>query len=132
MPLYGHELGESIDPFQAGLDFAVDLVDRSFPGHDALVQRQQDSSRPRRVGLVLSGKRVPREGFAIISAGKVVGHVTSGTFSPTLVRPIAMGYVARELSAPGRHVNIDIRGRAEPGEIVALPFYRRTKKGSPT
>jgi aminomethyltransferase len=132
MPLYGHELNESIDPFQAGLDFAVDLRGRAFPGHDALVRLEQDRNRPRRVGLALEGKRVPRDGFDILSARDVVGQVTSGTFSPTLERPIAMGYVAPEFAAPGTELAIDIRGRAEPARVVELPFYRSNTKGSST
>jgi aminomethyltransferase len=131
MPLYGHELDESIDPFQAGLEFAVDLAGRSFLGRDALARRAQDRNHPRRVGLMLDGKRVPREGFGILSAGQVVGRVTSGTFSPTLERPIAMGYVAPEFSEPGTELAIDVRGRTESARIVELPFYSR-KKGTRT
>ena len=64
MPLYGHELSEEIDPFQAGLGFAVDLESRTFPGRDALVkQRDREESYRVRVGWELAGKRVPREGY---------------------------------------------------------------------
>jgi len=129
MPLYGHELTEAVDPFQAGLDFAVNLKDRTFTGHGALERLKQQTGRPQRVGLVMSGKRVPREGFRILSADKDVGCVTSGTFSPTLERPIAMGYVAAEFAAPDTELTIDVRGRAEPARVVPLPFYRRTTKG---
>ncbi|MGD9645862.1 MAG: glycine cleavage system aminomethyltransferase GcvT [Pirellulales bacterium] len=132
MPLYGHELNEQIDPFQAGLGFAVDL-EKTFPGRDALAGAKADKSRPVRAGLLLAGKRVPREGFDILegaAAGKAatVGHVTSGTFSPTLERPIAMGYVDRAAATVGRTLAIDIRGRAEPATVVKLPFYRRTER----
>jgi aminomethyltransferase len=132
MPLYGHELNEQIDPFQAGLGFAVDL-EKAFPGRDALVAAKADKARPVRAGLVLEGKRVPREGFDILetsATGKpaTVGHVTSGTFSPTLARPIAMAYVERAAATPGRTLAIDIRGRAEPATVVKLPFYRRTER----
>ena len=132
MPLYGHELSEAIDPFQAGLDFAVNLKDRTFTGHDALVRLKQQTGRPQRVGLVVTGKRVPREGFPILSAGNVVGSVTSGTFSPTLEQSIAMGYVAPEFAAVGTELAIDVRGRAESAHVVPLPFYRRTTKGTRT
>ncbi|MBI2827377.1 MAG: glycine cleavage system aminomethyltransferase GcvT [Planctomycetia bacterium] len=131
MPLYGHELTESIDPLAAGLDFAVDLEGRSFPGRDPIAARAKDAARPRRVGLRLAGKRVPREGFAIVADGRAIGEVTSGTFSPSLEAPIAMGYVERAFAAPGTELSIDIRGRAEPAQVVALPFYRRQKKGLP-
>jgi aminomethyltransferase len=125
MPLYGHELTEDIDPFEAGLPYAVDLKDRAFPGHDALVARGNDTKRPRRAGWLLEGKRVPREGYAVHREGSPVGRVTSGTFSPTLGKPIAMGYVPRELARPGTDVSIDIRGSLVPAQCVSLPFYRR-------
>jgi aminomethyltransferase len=125
MPLYGHELDTSIDPFQAGLGFAVDLEDRAFPGRDALARLRRDEKRPLRAGWVMDGKRVPREGYAVFSGDESVGRVTSGTFSPSLDRPIAMGYVRRDLAEPGREVTIDIRGSREPARSAKLPFYRR-------
>ncbi len=132
MPLYGHELSESIDPFQAGLDFAVNLERRTFSGSQALARLKERTGRPCRIGLTMTSKRVPREGFDILSAGKVVGAVTSGTFSPTLECPIAMGYVQPQHATPDTELAIDIRGRAEPARVVPLPFYRRTTKGSRT
>lgn len=129
MPLYGHELSESIQPFQAGLGFAVHL-DHEFPGRDALARAKADAAAPRRVGLQLAGKRVPREGYPILAGTRPVGHVTSGTFSPTFQRPLAMGYVEPACSAPGSELVIDIRGHQEPAVVVPLPFYRRPSKGS--
>jgi len=125
MPLYGHELSEQIDPFQAGLGYAVDLAGRHFPGHDVLLARSSDTSAPQRVGWELDGKRVAREGHVVIAGGQPVGHVTSGTFSPTLEKPIAMGYLKRELTSPGTEMTVDIRGQQVPARVVSLPFYRR-------
>jgi aminomethyltransferase len=128
MPLYGHELTESINPYQAGLEFAVDLETRSFPGCEALARLKGDRSQPRRVGLVTAGKRAPREGYAILTADdapRAIGQVTSGTFSPTFDQPIAMGYIEPGFIAPGTSVAVDLRGRPEPARVVALPFYRR-------
>jgi aminomethyltransferase len=124
MPLYGHELSEEIDPFEADLAFAVDLEGRTFPGCDVLAQRQHHVPR-KRVGLQLGGKRVPREGFPIVAQGRPVGLVTSGTFSPTFNRPLAMGYVETPLAEVGTRLAIDIRGAQEPAEVVRLPFYKR-------
>jgi aminomethyltransferase len=126
MPLYGHELDEQTNPFQAGLDFAVDLENRTFPGREALARLRDDRSLPRRAGWVLSGKRVPREGYAVLAGDQRVGRVTSGTLSPTLDVPIAMGYVRADLSEPATGVLIDIRGHHEPARAVCLPFYRRS------
>lgn len=131
MPLYGHELTEKIDPYQAGLGFAVQLEGRSFPGSDVLQSRKNDKTRQVRVGLELVGKRVPREGYKIIQGGRGIGSVTSGTFSPTLQRPIAMGYVDPEYGTPGTRVELDIRGRREPASITKLPFYKREQPKGP-
>ena len=68
---------------------------------------------------------MPREGYAVLAGGRPVGHVTSGTFSPTLGKPIAMGYVEPALTAAGQDFSIDIRGSHEPARSVTLPFYRR-------
>jgi aminomethyltransferase len=125
MPLYGHELTEEIDPFQAGLGFAVNLKDRNFPGRDALARLKDDPERPVRVGWRLDGRRVPREGCEVYSDGRAIGRVTSGTFSPTLELPIAMGYVARCYADAGTQVSIDIRGTRQLAQTVELPFYKR-------
>lgn len=126
MPLYGHELSEEIDPFQAGLGFAVNLKDREFVGRQALLACKVDTSKPARVGLEITGKRVPREHYPILAKDDNVGEVTSGTFSPTLQRPIAMGYVRRDLSAIGTELEIDVRGTRAAAKVVKLPFYSRS------
>ncbi len=125
MPLYGHELSEEISPLQAGLEFAVKLEGREFVGRDALVQLATREHLPRRIGLVGHGRRAPRDGYQICSGGRLIGHVSSGTHSPTLDRPIAMGYVEPEFATVGTAVSIDMRGREEAAEVVALPFYKR-------
>lgn len=74
------------------------------------------------------GRRVPRSGYPVVSGGQVVGHVTSGTPSPTLGLPIAMAYVEAPYAAAGTAgVGVDIRGTVEPYDVVALPFYKRRK-----
>lgn len=124
MPLYGHELTEEIDPFQAGLGWAVKMEKGDFIGREALVRRRNEPL-PRRVGLELEGKRIAREGAAVSLDGKQIGQVTSGTFSPTLAKTIAMAYVDPAYTAVGKACAVEIRGKAEPARIVALPFYRR-------
>lgn len=125
MPLYGHELSEQINPIQAGLDFAVNLKDREFVGRAAIAKLKGDPALPKRVGLELLSKRVPREHYPILAGGQRVGEVTSGTFSPTLQKPIAMGYVPAGASAVGTELAVDIRGSAEAARVVKLPFYTR-------
>jgi aminomethyltransferase len=129
MPLYGHELSEQINPFQAGLGFACHLVGYDFPGRNALLRIQKQTPDLVRVGLLMTGRRAARQGCAILANGQHVGQVTSGSFSPTLDRPIAMAYVAPQYAKPGTELQIDIRGHVESAQVVELPFYRRTKKG---
>ncbi len=125
MPLYGHELTEQITPWQAGLAFAVDLADRSFPGRDALAEMRAQAL-PCRVGLRLEGKRVGRQHAAVfLEDGPAIGEVTSGTFSPTFQQSLAMAYVPPEAAAPGTEVGVDVRGRREAAHVVPLPFYQR-------
>lgn len=127
MPLYGHELSEAIDPLTAGLEFAVKFSKPDFIGKGALEAIAQRPGRRVRVGLELAGRRIAREGATICSGEAAIGDVTSGTFSPTLDRSIAMGYIAPEFSSPGTGVEVDIRGRRETATVVALPFYRRSR-----
>ncbi len=128
MPLYGHELSEQIDPFEAGLGFACHLTGYDFPGRDALLKIQKQSRSRVRVGLNLTGQRVPREGYLILRNGQPVGKISSGTFSPTLKKPIAMGYVVPDAAAIGTELQIDVRGRTEPATVMELPFYQRDRR----
>jgi aminomethyltransferase len=128
MPLYGHELTEEIDPFQAGLDWAVKLDKGDFVGRAALARLAQDKTRPRRVGLELEGKRIAREGAAVFYEGRSIGRLTSGTFSPTLAKAIAMAYVDPAHASPGTTCDADVRGKPAVARVVPLPFYNRKRK----
>ena len=127
MPLYGHELSEQIDPYTAGLGFAVNPEAAEFIGREAVIAAANRELR-QRVGLKLDGRRIAREGAAVVRGDASVGEVTSGTFSPTLEIVIAMAYVTAEVAAPGTAVEVDIRGRRVAAEVVELPFYRRSSK----
>ena len=132
MPLYGHELCEKTNPFEAGLGFACHLVGYDFPGRDALLEIERQPLARTRVGLQLAGRRPAREHCGIWSGDRRVGMTTSGTVSPTLKTPIAMGYVPLEMSANGTELLIDVRGRKEPARVVELPFYHRKKNSKKT
>ncbi|MBI1901812.1 MAG: glycine cleavage system aminomethyltransferase GcvT [Planctomycetia bacterium] len=127
MALYGHELTEETNPLQAGLKFAVDLEKAAYPGRDALRRISQQPSPTTLVGLEAPGKRAPRDGYTVLSGGRPVGKVTSGTYSPTLQKSIAMAYVERAVSSPGTSLEVDVRGQLLPVTVVKLPFYRRQK-----
>jgi aminomethyltransferase len=127
MPLYGHELSEEIDPLQAGLAWAVKLDKGDFLGRDPVLRRRDDKTLPRRVGLELTGKRIAREGTAVLREGKEIGRVTSGTFAPTLQKAVAMAYVDPAFTEVGTTCVMDVRGKPEPARVVKLPFYQRKK-----
>jgi aminomethyltransferase len=128
MPLYGHELNDSIEPFQAGLGWAVKLDKGEFIGRKAIEKAAADSTLPNRVGLVLEGKRAAREGSPIQAPdGSPIGVVSSGSYAPTLDKSIAMGYVSPVFAKPGAALIVDIRGSLTPANVVALPFYKRAK-----
>lgn len=128
MPLYGHELTESINPIQAGLGWAVKLDKGEFIGRAAIRGFLQDTTARVRVGLELDGKRAAREGCAILGFDdEPVGVVTSGSFCPWLEKSLAMGYVSPSFANPGAAVEVDIRGSRAAATVVPLPFYKRNK-----
>jgi aminomethyltransferase len=127
MPLYGHELNETIDPLTAGLSFAVKFQAKDFIGKSSLERVRAGGVRQRRLGLVLEGKRIAREGAIVLLSGREVGQVTSGTFSPTLEKSIAMAYLEIDAAKVGEQVEVDIRGKREPATLVDLPFYKRPR-----
>jgi glycine cleavage system T protein len=125
MPLYGNELTRETTPFEAGLGRVVKLdkaVD--FVGKAALAAQAQTPAGRRLVGLVARGRRAPRKGYQVVtSGGTPCGVVTSGAPSPTLGTPIAMAYLDSGVEEAG--LAVDVRGRQEPVDVVALPFYKR-------
>ncbi|MDB5461528.1 MAG: gcvT [Caulobacteraceae bacterium] len=125
LPLYGHDLDETVSPVEAGLAFALSKRRRlagDFPGA-ARLQAELDAGPSRvRVGLKVQGAPA-REGAQIADAdGRIVGRVTSGGFSPSLSAPIALGFVPPALSHPGCVLNVIVRGKAQPAEVAPLPF----------
>ncbi|MGF1582316.1 MAG: glycine cleavage system aminomethyltransferase GcvT [Gemmataceae bacterium] len=128
MPLYGHELSEEIDPFQAGLGWAVKLNKGEFIGKTALEKHDNNTGKPHRVGLEIEGKRIAREGAKVLHNGTEVGHVTSGTLSPTLEKVIAMAFVTPDAAHLDTECEVDVRGKLSPAKVIPLPFYSRKKK----
>ena len=127
MPLYGHEINRGITPLEADLLFGIDLK-KEFVGCAAL-RAQEAKGIPRKlVGLAVDGRRVPREQCRIRQGADDVGFVTSGTFSPTLDRPIAMALVKTGLAREGTELAVDLRGRDVAVKVEGLPFYSRKRK----
>ncbi|HKU28961.1 MAG TPA: glycine cleavage system aminomethyltransferase GcvT [Arthrobacter sp.] len=130
MPLYGNELSREGNPFAAGLGPVVSLAKESdFVGRAALETLKAEgagtSTGRKLVGLKGLGRRAGRSHYPVLKDGVVVGEVTSGQPSPTLGYPVALAYVDVEHSEPGTALDIDLRGKAEPFEVIALPFYKR-------
>jgi len=126
LPLYGHEIDETIHPLEAGIGFAVKLDKAEFIGQAALQTAKAEAPQRKLVGLRMTGRGVAREGYFIVDdRGQRIGHVTSGAPSPTLGHAIAMAYVPVALSALGTAVTIDCRGKAVLAEVVKIPFYKR-------
>ncbi|MEN8585430.1 glycine cleavage system aminomethyltransferase GcvT [Burkholderia sp. RS01] len=132
MPLYGNELSREGNPYAAGLGPVVSLAKESdFIGKAALSELKAagagSTTGRKLVGLKGLGRRAGRGHYPVLKDGNVVGEVTSGQPSPTLGYPVAMAYVDVEFTEPGTALDIDLRGKAEPFEVVALPFYKRAK-----
>ncbi|MDR1814614.1 MAG: glycine cleavage system aminomethyltransferase GcvT [Tannerella sp.] len=122
MPLYGHEMDETISPLETGLGFGVKMNKDDFIGKQGLIARGEP--RIKRVGLKVTGRGIAREHQDVFRDGCRIGHTTSGTHAPFLKYPIAMALVAADTPA-GAEVEIDIRGKRVTAEVVPLPFYKR-------
>ena len=127
MPLYGHEIDETTNPIEAGLDWAVKM-NHDFVGRAALEQVVQRGGTGRKlVGLTSTSKRCPRQGYPIVRGGQQIGHVCSGNISPTLDTNIATAYVRTEFATAGTALEFLVRDKAEPCVIAPLPFYKRAR-----
>ncbi len=124
LPLHGNDIDTTTTPLEAGLERFVRL-DKEFVGADALRRERDGGSKRRLVGLEVRGRSIAREGYPILAKNTQAGRVTSGTYSPTLDRNIAMGYVTVESAEQGQELQVDIRGRLVEAEVVPLPFYSR-------
>ena len=124
--LYGHDLTEETSPVEGDIVFAMGKRRREsgdFPGAERITRELADGPSRKRVGLRPEGRAPAREGAEIQSlAGEKIGVVTSGGFGPSVGGPVAMGYVAAGENAIGAAVNLIVRGKALPAEIVDMPF----------
>lgn len=131
LPLYGHDLDAETTPVAADLGFALSKRRREqggFPGHARIMAEREAGPALKRVGLAIEGRQPVREGGSIAGGGRV----TSGGFSPTLGRPIAMGYVPLAQAEPGSPVTIEQRGKTIAATVTPMPFvpHRYYRKGA--
>jgi aminomethyltransferase len=130
LALYGHEISDTINPYEARLGWAVKLDKGPFVGREALAAIKAQGPARRLVGLEIVGKGIARGDYPIHSLeGEPVGHVTTGMPSPTLGKPLAIGLVPTALSAEGGELDVIIRERPVRARVVKMPFYKpRYKK----
>ncbi|MFT9845996.1 glycine cleavage system aminomethyltransferase GcvT [Aneurinibacillus sp. REN35] len=131
LPLYGQELGEDISPLEASIGFAVKLdQDDDFIGKEAL-RKQKENGVPRKlVGLEMVGRGIPRSGYLVYpadsdQASEPIGHVTSGTQSPTLKKNLGLALLQSDEAVIDQEVDVEIRGKRIKAKIVKTPFYKR-------
>lgn len=126
MPLYGHEMDETVTPLEADLDIFVKLEKEGFIGKSALVQA--GAPKRRRVGFAVTGRGIARERCDAYVNGEKVGVVTSGTHCPYLNAPMGMALIQSEHAVVGTKLEIDVRGRKIPAQVVPLPLYKKPAK----
>ena len=136
LPLYGHDLDLKTTPVMAGLTFAINKRRRAeggFPGAMRILAELENGSIGKRVGFEVDGRQPVREGALVLDReGNEVGRITSGGFSPSLQRPIAMGYVASHLAETGTALKLEQRGKLFDARVVPMPFvpHRYCRKGA--
>jgi aminomethyltransferase len=135
LPLYGHDIDLDTTPVMAGLTFAINKRRRAeggFPGSMRILAELQNGAPQKRVGFEVEGRQPVREGALVLdSEGNEVGKITSGGFSPSLQRPIAMGYLASHLADDGTALKLEQRGKLFDARVVPMPFvpHRYHRKG---
>jgi aminomethyltransferase len=132
MALYGHEISDTINVFEAGLGRYAKLDKGDFVGRDALMKIQGEGGPKRKlVGLEMIERGIGRDGYPVFALdGKRIGEITSGSPSPFLKRNIALAYVPVEFGAVDTEVAVEIRGQMVKAKVVPTPFYKRAKKST--
>jgi aminomethyltransferase len=128
--LYGNDMDETVNPYEAGLGWTVKLGKGDFIGRDALAKVKGEGPRRSLVGLETAPGDIPRHGAAVSHGGRRAGVITSGTHSFFLGHPIALAMVEGPSLRVGEKVTIEVRGREAPAEVVKLPFYRGSARSA--
>lgn len=125
MLLYGHDIDETTTPLEAGLSWCLAFEKTDFMGRSALIKQKEEGIKRCRVGLEMIERGIPRQGYEVSKRGRTIGHITSGSFSPTLKKNIGMAYVVSEEAEVGTEVEVMVRGNPLSARLVELPFYKR-------
>lgn len=123
--LYGNDIDQTTNPIEAGLGWITKLNKEEFIGQKILRKEKEEGTKRNLVALVSYERIFPRQGYEITINGKTIGNITSGTVSPVLEKPIALGYVSSEFNSAGTKVNFLIRGKEVPAEVITLPFVKK-------
>ncbi len=125
MPLYGHEMDDTVSPLETGLGFAVKMKKEAFIGKKAL--EANATLARKRVGLEVTGRGIIREHQDVYADGKIIGHTTSGTKAPFIDKAVGMALLESAYTQVGTKLTVDVRGRMVDVEVAPLPFYKREK-----
>ena len=129
LPLYGHEISETINVWEAGLDRFCKMEKGDFVGRSALERAQAAGLKRTLVGLEVVERGIARDGYKVLDeGGREVGYVTSGSHAPFLKKNIALTYVPPSLAEVGTPLKVEIRGQGVGAKVVPTPFYRRPRK----
>jgi aminomethyltransferase len=129
LPLYGHEISDTINVWEAGLDRFCKMEKMEFIGRGALEEAKAEGVKRRLAGLEMVERGIARDGYKVLDeAGREMGYVTSGSYAPFLKKNIALAYVPVEYGEIGSTVKVEIRGQGVKAQVVPTPFYRRPKK----
>lgn len=129
LPLYGQELSPEITPLEAGIGFAVKLnKEDDFIGKEALKKQKEQGVDRKIAGVEMIDRGIPRTGYRVFSDNKEIGHVTSGTQSPTLKKNIGLVLIGSDYIEDGNEVEIEVRKKRLKAKIIQTPFYKRSKK----
>jgi aminomethyltransferase len=124
--LYGNDIDQTTHPLEAGLGWITKMNKGDFVGKSVMANAKAEGLRRNLVGFTLSEKAVARHGYPLMANGSEVGHVTSGTFSPSLERAIGLGYVSTGNDREGNTITVGIRGKEVPATIVKIPFFNKS------
>ena len=127
LPLYGHEISDTINPIEAGLKMFVKLDNDDFIGKEALVKLVEEGPKRKLVGLELD-KGIAREGTDVLIGDQIIGHVTTGYKSPTLDKSIALALLDAEYADMGREVILQVRKKQLSAKVISKRFYKKNYK----
>ena len=129
LPLYGHEISDTINVWEAGLDRFCKMDKGEFIGHEALEKARAAGGKRTLVGLEMTERGIARDGYKVLDqSGREIGCVTSGSPAPFLKKNIALAYVPKEFGAVGTQLKVEIRGQGVGAVVVPTPCYKRAKK----